>query len=602
MMLITLVWFLLVALVVYHHVLYPLLLKRLSARWQMNTAQSQPEMLEWPSVSLVIPCYNEGEVIAEKLHNLAFLDYPEDRLEIVLVDDGSTDDTLIQMRQIISKSEFEHLNIQIVEQGHNQGKVAALNKAMTQVRSELVVLSDTSALISIDALRRAAQKLSEPKVGVVCGTYQFLEEGSSGEQRYWQYQTELKNLESKMGSTLGAHGALYAFRTEAYESLPADTINDDFILPMTFVRQGYRCVYDTEMVAVELETSNEEQDFSRRQRIAAGNLQQALRLIDLLHPKYGWVAFNFASGKWLRAFMPFILLSSFLLSAWNPTQSVMMSLALWGQSAVYSLVVLRFLTPKLSWPKAVNFIYYLVQAYVASGIGAVHYLIQPDHFALWQRATIKKNSASYLSRSTLIGKRLFDITVATIGIVLTLPVWPLIALAIKLESKGPVLFRQMRIGKALPDHTELFEMMKFRTMAVDAESKTGAVWAAENDPRITRIGKFLRKTRLDELPQLLNVLRGDMSLVGPRPERPGIGRDLDRAIPYYAERTFFVTPGITGLAQVNQGYDTCLEDVKNKLLYDHAYALSLSAPSRWIRMDLHVAFKTVWVMVAGRGQ
>jgi lipopolysaccharide/colanic/teichoic acid biosynthesis glycosyltransferase len=187
-------------------------------------------------------------------------------------------------------------------------------------------------------------------------------------------------------------------------------------------------------------------------------------------------------------------------------------------------------------------------------------------------------------------------------LLVTLPLWPFIALAIKLESKGPVLFRQTRIGRALPDRTEIFEMLKFRTMAVNAEAATGAVWASSNDPRVTRMGKFMRKTRIDELPQLLNVLRGDMSLVGPRPERPGIGRDLDRAIPYYSERTYFVTPGVTGLAQVNQGYDTCLDDVKSKLLYDHAYALALSNPIAWLRMDLHIAFKTIWVMVAGRGQ
>ncbi|MFY7959442.1 MAG: sugar transferase, partial [Elsteraceae bacterium] len=131
-------------------------------------------------------------------------------------------------------------------------------------------------------------------------------------------------------------------------------------------------------------------------------------------------------------------------------------------------------------------------------------------------------SVSYLPRSVRIGKRLFDLVVASLMLVATAPLFPLIALIIRLESKGPALFRQWRVGMSDPDQTRLFHMIKFRSMRVDAEAGTGAVWASKQDPRITRVGRFLRKTRLDELPQLWNVLRGDMSLVGPRPERPGI--------------------------------------------------------------------------------
>ena len=139
-------------------------------------------------------------------------------------------------------------------------------------------------------------------------------------------------------------------------------------------------------------------------------------------------------------------------------------------------------------------------------------------------------------------------------------------------------------------------------MVNDAEKLTGAVWAGKNDARITRVGKFLRLTRLDELPQMINVLRGDMSLVGPRPERPEICGRLEPQIPFFSERTCYIKPGITGLAQVNQGYDACIDDVKSKVLYDHSYALSLHSMLGWIRMDLSVLARTFMVMVLGRGQ
>lgn len=199
-------------------------------------------------------------------------------------------------------------------------------------------------------------------------------------------------------------------------------------------------------------------------------------------------------------------------------------------------------------------------------------------------------------------KRSVDIAGAGLGLVLCLPLFPLIALAIKLESPGPILFRQLRIGTMREDRTELFEMIKFRSMRQDAEKGTGAVWAAKNDPRVTRIGRILRKTRLDELPQFINVLRGDMSLIGPRPERPGFYQKLERAIPFFAERTVGLRPGITGLAQVRQGYDETLDDVRNKVSFDHAYALRLSSPLSWIKTDLTIVWETILVMAFGRGR
>ncbi|NMC75077.1 MAG: glycosyl transferase, partial [Geobacteraceae bacterium] len=168
---------------------------------------------------------------------------------------------------------------------------------------------------------------------------------------------------------------------------------------------------------------------------------------------------------------------------------------------------------------------------------------------------------------------------------------PLIALAIKATSPGPVLFRQVRTGM----HEKEFVLYKFRTMRTDAESGTGAVWAQKDDPRVTPIGKFLRKSRLDELPQLLNVLKGDMSFIGPRPERPEFVEKLKEQVPYYSHR-HFVKPGITGWAQIKYPYGASVEDALEKLRYDLYYIKNLS-----LTLDLLIFFETIKVILYSRG-
>lgn len=199
-------------------------------------------------------------------------------------------------------------------------------------------------------------------------------------------------------------------------------------------------------------------------------------------------------------------------------------------------------------------------------------------------------------------KRLFDLAGATLVLICTLPLFPFIALAIAVNSRGPIFYKQLRVGRSTPEQMELFEIIKFRTMYQDAEARSGAVWATENDPRITAVGRFLRKTRLDELPQLMNVLKGEMSLIGPRPERPSFYQTLETEIPFFADRTYGVLPGITGLAQVNQGYDTSIEDVRSKVGFDHSYALSHANLTTWLVTDLSIALKTLIIMVDGRGR
>lgn len=190
-------------------------------------------------------------------------------------------------------------------------------------------------------------------------------------------------------------------------------------------------------------------------------------------------------------------------------------------------------------------------------------------------------------------KRLFDVTVAGAMLIAALPIMAVTALAIVIESggRGPVLYRQIRVGKG----GRLFQVYKFRSMRVDAERDGKARWAGADDDRVTRVGRVIRKTRIDELPQLYNVLVGDMSFVGPRPERPEFVRDLSAAIPYYGLR-HHVKPGITGWAQVCYPYGASVHDAKEKLQYDLYYLKNYS-----VFLDLAILIKTVQVVLWGQG-
>jgi sugar transferase (PEP-CTERM system associated) len=188
-------------------------------------------------------------------------------------------------------------------------------------------------------------------------------------------------------------------------------------------------------------------------------------------------------------------------------------------------------------------------------------------------------------------KRITDVLFSAAGLVLVLPLFPLFALAIRLDSPGPIFFRQVRVG----EREKNFSLYKFRTMGEDAEKGTGAVWAQEKDSRVTRVGNFFRKSRIDEIPQLFNVLMGNMSLVGPRPERPEFIEKLKEVIPYYSER-HFVKPGVTGWAQVRYPYGASVEDALEKLRYDLYYIKNLS-----ITFDLMIILETVKVVLFRRG-
>ena len=188
-------------------------------------------------------------------------------------------------------------------------------------------------------------------------------------------------------------------------------------------------------------------------------------------------------------------------------------------------------------------------------------------------------------------KRLTDLAVSLFVIVPLFPVWLIVSLAIKIESRGPVLYRQERVGQ----NGKVFMINKFRSMVQEAETMTGPIWAKQEDPRITNVGQFLRRFRLDEVPQFINVLIGDMSVVGPRPERPYFVQKLMEEFPFYYRRHRIRT-GITGWAQIKHSYDSSLADVRQKLKYDFFYIENTS-----FSLDLLIMLRTVLVMISGKG-
>lgn len=198
---------------------------------------------------------------------------------------------------------------------------------------------------------------------------------------------------------------------------------------------------------------------------------------------------------------------------------------------------------------------------------------------------------SHASHLFLICKRFASVLISIVGLLLSLPLLPFVFLAIKLSSPGPVLYWQNRVGR----DDKVFRCYKFRTMRSDAEAHSGPTWAEDDDPRVTPVGRFLRKTRIDEIPQLMNVLMGDMSLVGPRPERPEFVAALNEKIPYYHLR-HSVRPGITGWAQILYKYGSSVEDAKEKLRYDLYYIKNTS-----VGLDLLILVNTIKIVLLGRG-
>lgn len=379
-------------LVVYHHAIYPVLLSRLAARCRLSELpdipqrgwQSQAGDQLLPSIEIIMPAYNESACIADKLRNLAQLDYPAGLWRVVIMLDGCSDATRACAESTLQEPECAGLPVVIRDYQDNRGKVMRINQAIEAAQSSLVLLSDVSALLPVDCLLALAAHFNDPGIGAVSLGYRLLNSGSVGEQVYWDYQRKIKIQESRLGCVQGAHGSGWALRRALFQPLPADTINDDFIMPMQIAAQGYRVVYESRLSALELECMDAAGEQQRRRRIAAGNTQQIARLLRLLNPQQGAKAFMFLSGKCLRVLVPYcllgLLLANSLFLALGGWAVALLVAQLLGYGVFIAMNLLQYV-PRLRLLRVVN---YLLLGHWANLNGSLRYLTGRQRGA-WQR-------------------------------------------------------------------------------------------------------------------------------------------------------------------------------------------------------------------------
>jgi cellulose synthase/poly-beta-1,6-N-acetylglucosamine synthase-like glycosyltransferase len=368
-------------LVIYHHVLYPMVLKAISRNRRNSktiiknrhyTLSDEDKVLN--QFSIIIPAFNEAKFIAEKIRNLSFIDYPSDRYELILLCDGCQDETYDIAIKTLAELACVDLKYQVVNFKDNRGKVAVIKDGVRKANFDNIVFSDVSALLPVNSLLMLDSHFKKPSVGAVSGGYKFMKKGSTGEQRYWQYQSIVKAQESSIASVLGAHGAFYALRKSCYRDVPADTINDDFLIPMNVIKQGYRVIYEPRVFAIELEQVNLDQDMTRRLRIAAGNFQQLVYLFPLLSPRYGWNAINFASGKALRAITPFLLVIIFACNIFLISFNKFFLILFFCQICLFSLVILINIFNISPKSQILKLICYFINGYWVALKGSLKYI------------------------------------------------------------------------------------------------------------------------------------------------------------------------------------------------------------------------------------
>jgi cellulose synthase/poly-beta-1,6-N-acetylglucosamine synthase-like glycosyltransferase len=348
----------------YVYVGYPLLLAALSRAIRRPVRKARIE----PSVSLLVAAYNEADVIEAKIRNALALDYPAEKLEIVVASDGSSDGT-VEVAQRFADGD----RVRVIAHPTNRGKLAVLNDAVPLLRGEIVAFSDASSMLARDSLRRLVESFADPDVGAVSGLYRVRrhDEAQLGPQEdfYWRYETSLKMREGALDSIVGAHGALYAVRKSLYTFPRPGTINDDYIIPVRVLHQGYRVAYEPRAVAEE--DAHEMAGFSRRVRIMTGNVQQLGELGALLRPPRWLALLFFLSHKVGRLIVPLamvvmVVANLFLL------ESPFYRVTLVAQIAFYALVVLGAV-----WeirPRALRLPYYFCMINAAAFLGMYHAL------------------------------------------------------------------------------------------------------------------------------------------------------------------------------------------------------------------------------------
>lgn len=365
--------------VVYTYVLYPL---GLYIHDRTVTPKKFKKSDDLPGLTLIIAAYNEEKVIKSRIENCLALDYPRELLEIIIASDGCDDKT----NEIVGK--YKDRGITLFDYKERRGKVNVLNETVPKAKNNIVVFSDANTMFARDALKKLVKHFGDERVGCVCGGLHFVNADGSktGELEgfYWRYETRLKIMEGRRGSLLGANGAIFAVRKELFVACPADTIVEDFVMPMRILQRGHMVLYDPTASAIEEAAHKIIHEKQRRIRIGAGDFQALFRLLPMLNPLKGFPALAFFSHKVLRWFAPFFLVFSFISNLFlinHPFYSVLFVL----QSTFY---MSAFIGQMLSWSginmRFFNLCYYFVSMNLALFLGFLRYVSGRQKVA-WQR-------------------------------------------------------------------------------------------------------------------------------------------------------------------------------------------------------------------------
>ena len=366
-------------LITYSYVFYPLLLIVLSKFLKSEELKLHGEL---PKVSIIIAAYNEEKVIEKRIQNCLSLDYSLDYLEIIVASDGSDDHTNDLVRSFVSSG------VRLFDFKQRRGKVNVLNETVPHAKGEIIVFSDANTVFERDALKKLVRHFENPEVGCVCGLLKFISaQGSkTGELEgvYWKFETLLKTVEGRRGSLLGANGAIYAIRKELFVHCPADTIVEDFVLPMKILEKGYKVIYDPQAVAVEETAKHIVQEKQRRIRIGAGDFQALMMLLPMLNPLRGFSALAFWSHKVLRWVAPFFLILTFITNLFLLNDSFYK--ILFGLQCLF--YTCAFLGQVLAWSgiqiKLFSLCYYFVSMNLALLLGFVRFAVGTQQVA-WER-------------------------------------------------------------------------------------------------------------------------------------------------------------------------------------------------------------------------
>ena len=453
-------------------------------RWPASASGASRRIRRWePSVSVIVAAHNEDAVIERRLENLLALDYPPDRLEIVVASDASTDRT----NELVEAVAAREPRVRLLDCPRG-GKVAAQDRAVREATAEVVAFSDANATWAPDALAPARREPRRPRRRV-----RLRPAPARGRRRariakglYWRYEVWLREQESRLGSTTGGYGSIYALKRADYVEVDPRW-GHDLALPYRMVQKGRRAVYEPAAHAFEKPTPTNETEYARKVRMFEHCWEITLRgsMLRRLPPGYLVAMLSHRVLRYGSGVLHVALLAT--------------SVALLGEGWPY---VARADRPactsrRVRGPRPDRAVLRL--RHVGDGAGALE--LPPP-----------RRPRSLGSRGDAVN-RAADIAVAGLGLALTSPLLAAAALAIKLEDRGPVLYRQTRVGKDGAD----FDVLKLRSMVVDAERQGAGFAVDRGDARITRVGRILRRTSIDELPQLWNVVRGDMSVIGPRP-------------------------------------------------------------------------------------